>query len=133
MFIRILIADDSAIARMGLKTLLCRVQQWEVCGEAENGSEAVTETAKSHPDIVVLDLSMPVMDGLQAAHDIHELHPKLPILIYTLHTSPQLDLKAREAGARQVISKSRPDELLTAVRDALVKYPVPKPTRPALA
>jgi DNA-binding NarL/FixJ family response regulator len=79
---------------------------WEVCGEAENGSVAVEMVRQSAPNAILMDLSMPVMNGLDAAREIHKIVPGLPILLFTLHNSSQLAEEARRAGIKAVLSKS---------------------------
>jgi DNA-binding NarL/FixJ family response regulator len=130
--IKLLFADDSPVMRERLKDLFCADRHWEVC-LAENGREAVSQMQSLHPDVVILDLSMPVMNGLEAAVTMHQMKPQLPIVIYTIHSSPQLETEAIRAGVRQVVSKANPDELLIAIKSALVKYPLIRPARPAMA
>ena len=130
---KIVIADDSALIRQSVKALLAAGGHWEICGEAQNGREAIDTVEASHPDIVILDMSMPVMDGLMAAAVIHRNQPHLPIVMYTLYSSPQLESEARHAGVCKVVSKTQPNELLTALKCALVKYPAVKPPKPAMA
>lgn len=117
---RFLIADDNANARKLLRALLETHQGWEVCGEAENGKEAAGRATELSPDFVVLDLAMPMMDGLHAAQAISTAHPATPILLYTMHNFSGLDLEAKKVGIRMVISKTAPaDTLLQAIEDIL--------------
>jgi DNA-binding NarL/FixJ family response regulator len=81
---RIVIADDHEIVRNGLKTLL-EDAGWQVCGEARNGEEAVEKVYKLQPDLAILDISMPVMNGLQAAQAIREHAPEIKIALFTMH------------------------------------------------
>src|SRR5271163_3450664 len=104
--VRILVADDHDIIRRGLKQLLSSRPGWEVCGEAKTGREAVTLVEQLKPEIVVMDVSMPDMNGLEAARKIHKLFPKMGILILTLHFSDQLLSDIVDAGARAYIMKS---------------------------
>lgn len=95
---------------------------WKVCGEAENGREAVTKAAELQPDLIILDLAMPVMDGLKAAREISKVMPAAAILMLTNHSSPELELAAKKSGVREVVSKESSDEQLldaavTALRD----------------
>lgn len=103
---RILVADDHDIIRRGLNQLLTMRQGWEVCGEAKNGRQAVALAEQLQPEIVVMDVSMPEMNGLEAARRIHKLFPKMGILILTLHFSDQLVREIVAAGARGYILKS---------------------------
>jgi DNA-binding NarL/FixJ family response regulator len=112
--VRILVVDDHDIIRRGLKQLLTSRPGWEVCGEAKTGREAVALAKQLQPDIVVMDVSMPELDGLEAARKINKLFPKMGILILTLHFSDQLVRDIVAAGARAYILKS------DAARDLVV-------------
>jgi DNA-binding NarL/FixJ family response regulator len=114
--LRILVADDHDIIRRGLKELLASRPGWEVCAEAETGREAVTLAEQFIPDIVVLDVGMPDLNGLEAARRIHKTFPKMGILILSLHFSDSLVREIVEAGARAYIMKSDADrDLISAV------------------
>src|ERR1700756_1115715 len=114
--VRILVADDHDIFRRGLKDLLVSHPGWEVVGEAKTGREAVTLAEELKPDIMVIDISMPELNGLEAARKIHKSFPKIGILILTVHFSDQLLTDIVEAGARAYIMKSDADrDLVTAV------------------
>jgi DNA-binding NarL/FixJ family response regulator len=117
---RILIADDQESTRKVLKALIGTHSGWEVCAEAQNGHEAVQQAAELRPDLIVLDLSMPVMDGLQAARVISRQVPSVPILIYTLYVSPELALEAKKAGVRQVVDKAGTREKLLTTMTLLL-------------
>jgi DNA-binding NarL/FixJ family response regulator len=114
MTVRILVVDDHDIIRRGLKQLLTSRPGWEVCGEAKTGREAVALAKQLQPDIVVMDVSMPELDGVEAARKINKLFPKMGILILTLHFSDQLVRDIVAAGARAYILKS------DAARDLVV-------------
>jgi DNA-binding NarL/FixJ family response regulator len=105
--IRILIADDSPTVRAGLKLLLQIHEGWTVCGEAVNGEDAVQKAAQLKPDVILLDISMPAMDGLSAAELIRRDSPDAEILIVTLFESLDLARYAAQTGVRAYISKSR--------------------------
>jgi DNA-binding NarL/FixJ family response regulator len=111
--VRILVADDHDIFRRGLKDLLTTHPGWEIVGEAKTGREAVAFAEQLQPDIVIMDISMPDLNGLDASHRIHKAFPKIGILILTLHFSDELLTKIIEAGARAYIVKS------DAVRDVI--------------
>jgi DNA-binding NarL/FixJ family response regulator len=117
--VQILVADDHDIIRRGLKQLLTSRPGWEVCGEAKTGREAVAMAEKLKPDVVVMDISMPDLNGLEAARKIHKSFPKIGILILTLHFSDQLVLDIVEAGARAYIMKSDADRDLVSAVEAL--------------
>ncbi len=113
MTIRILLVDDHPIVRQGLKTLLEAHPGWEVIGEAADGLEAVDKADRLHPDVMVLDVTMPKMNGLEACRQIRQKAPGLEILFVTQHDSPQMMREALEAGARGYVVKSN------AARDLL--------------
>ena len=117
--VRILVADDHDIVRRGLKELLTSRAGWEVCGEAKTGREAVALAEQLKPEIVVMDVSMPDLNGLEAARRIHKLFPNTGILILTLHFSDQLVRDIVEAGARAYIMKSDADRDLVSAVEAL--------------
>jgi two-component system, NarL family, response regulator len=112
---RVLIADDSEEMRQ----LLCRVFQaeegFEMCSEAMNGADAVAKARESHPDLIILDLSMPVMNGIEAARIMHREMPNVPIILYTLYAQAIQQAEATAAGIRRVVPKT---EIMTLVRHA---------------
>jgi DNA-binding NarL/FixJ family response regulator len=118
---RILIADDSEPMRIALKTLFALRPQWEICGEAEDGREAVAKAAELQPDVIVLDFRMPRSDGIQAASEISRTMPATPIVMYTLYKSVDLETAAKLAGVRRVVAKEDGvQNLLTAIEGELV-------------
>jgi DNA-binding NarL/FixJ family response regulator len=122
MTVRILVVDDHDLVRRGLKQLLASRQGWEVCGEAKTGREAVTLAEQLQPEIVVTDVSMPEMNGLEAVRKIHKLFPKIEILILTLHFSDQLVREIVAAGARAYILKSDAARDLVSAVEALANH-----------
>ncbi len=102
----ILIVDDSPVIRHALRSFVEQTNDWKVCGEAENGKVGVEKVRELHPDVVILDLQMPVMDGLEAAGKINQLAPSTTMLMCTMHISDQLSKFAPAVGIREVISKS---------------------------
>jgi len=106
MAIRILLVDDHPIVRQGLKTLLEGHSGWEVIGEASDGAEAVEKAKDLSPDVMVLDVTMPRMNGLEAATILHDMLPKVPIILYTLHKDIVPEKRAQAVGVRAVVSKS---------------------------
>lgn len=109
---RVLIADDNTTTRKTLQELLLR-HGHNVCGEAENGLEVVTKTIDLKPDVVILDLAMPYADGLTAARRISDVFPGLPMILYTLHSLPQLEMEAKKNGVHCVVSKTESMNILS--------------------
>jgi DNA-binding NarL/FixJ family response regulator len=104
--VRILLADDYASVRKGIATLLGTLEGAEICGEACNGEEAVDLAIKLNPDLIILDVTMPVLDGFGATKKIRNVMPALPILILSMHDGREMVRAAREAGAHGFVSKS---------------------------
>ena len=118
---RILIADDHPAIRKVLRALIESHGGWEVCGEAENGFAALGKVTELKPDLVILDLAMPVMDGIRAAREISSVMPELPILMHTMHGSPAVNLEAKKAGVTKVIGKGESGENLVGAIEELLK------------
>jgi DNA-binding NarL/FixJ family response regulator len=105
-----------------MRTLLELHGGWEVCGEAVDGAEAVEKAAELKPDLIIMDLSMPKMDGLQASKIISAANPNIPILLHTNYSLiPETIAEAKKAGVWEVLTKGRPDELLKAVETLHLK------------
>lgn len=114
---RLLIVDDHEIFRRGLRALLEPSSEWQICGEAVDGLDAIEQCKSLSPDIVVLDVSMPRLNGLEAARAIKKEKPDSRIVIITQHDSPQIRSAALEAGAQAFVTKSAVgNELVTALR-----------------
>lgn len=117
--IRVLVADDHAIVRVGLAQLLEACEDVEVVGSVTNGLEAVTMTIARHPDVVLMDLSMPGVDGIEATRRILNVRPEIRIVMLTFHSSPDPILEAIDAGAVGYLLKdAEPEEILRGVRAA---------------
>ena len=114
----ILIVDDNTLIRSSLRSWIEGNADFQVCGEAENGKVAVQKVEEMHPDIVILDLQMPVMDGLEAARKISSIAPDTAMLMFTMHPSRELLKAAQAVGVRDVVSKTDQlsDHLLLALR-----------------
>ncbi len=122
---RILIADDSVVMRKQLRSIVESHSGWAVCGEAANGQKAVLLAHEMKPDLVILDLAMPMLDGLHAAAEIVKILPSVPILIYTLHVLPQMELEATKFGARAVLSKHAGEKCLIETLEGLLTPSTP--------
>ncbi|MGH9333914.1 MAG: response regulator [Vicinamibacteria bacterium] len=116
---RILVADDHEIFRRGLRSILETHERWEVCAEAENGLEAVRLVERLRPNVVILDLNMPVMDGLEALEKIHERFPELPVVVVTMELSATTASQSRQKGATAFVPKSEAVKTLTEVIEAV--------------
>jgi DNA-binding NarL/FixJ family response regulator len=117
--LRILIADDHSVVRAGLRSLLESHPGWEVCAEAADGREAVDKAAKLKPHVAVLDIGMPLLNGVDATRRIRKSSPHTEILILTMHESEDLVQQVTEAGARGYILKDDADRILIAAVDAI--------------
>jgi len=117
--LRILIADDHAVVRTGLRTLLESRAGWQVCAEAVDGRDAVDKAAKQKPDVAVLDIGMPLLNGVDATRRILKSSPRTRVLILTMHESDELVRQVIEVGARGYILKDDADRVLLAAVDAL--------------
>jgi DNA-binding NarL/FixJ family response regulator len=102
----ILIVDDNAHIRKSLRWLLEQELDWQVCGEASNGAEGVSAAARLKPDVVLLDLSMPVMNGIDAARELKKLIPKTHLLMFTSFPTPVIEDAARSVGIEAFVAKS---------------------------
>jgi DNA-binding NarL/FixJ family response regulator len=101
----VLIADDNAFVRRRLGELFNREPDFEVCAVAENGRKAIEEAEESHPDLILLDLSMPVMNGLDAARALKRLMPKVPIMMFSVYSDSFTEKEVRSAGVSALVSK----------------------------
>ena len=117
--LRILIADDHSVVRAGLRSLLESHPGWEVCAEAADGREAVEKAAKLKPHVAVLDIGMPLLNGVEATRQIRKSSPNTEILVLTMHESEDLVQQVTEAGARGYILKDDADRILIAAVDAV--------------
>jgi DNA-binding NarL/FixJ family response regulator len=115
---RVLIADDHEMVRRGIRALIEQHESWQVCGEATNGQEAVDLTVSLQPELIVLDLSMPVMNGIQVAKKIREVAPGTKIIVLSMHDSPHARREAQNAGAHAYIAKTAAaTELAEAIKN----------------
>lgn len=120
--LRILVADDHYVVRSGLRALLESKTGWQVCAEAADGREAVAKAMEAQPDIAVLDIGMPLLNGVEATRQMRKVSPKTEILILTMHDSEHMIRGVLEAGARGYILKDDADKNLLAAVEALRKH-----------
>jgi DNA-binding NarL/FixJ family response regulator len=115
--IKVLLADDHNIVRAGLRRIVEESGDMEVIAEAADGREAIQQAHEQLPDVAVVDISMPGLDGLEVVSQLQNYYPKLPILILTMHEEGQYVVRAIEAGAMGYITKqSAPEQLVKAIR-----------------
>jgi DNA-binding NarL/FixJ family response regulator len=118
---RILIVDNSDPVRKGVREVLEQQDGWEVSGEAANGLDAIEKAQRLRPDLIVLDLSMPVMNGLEAARELTRLLPRVPLLMFTNFDTQQLKQAALSAGVASVVSKNESTAVLVSKIHALLE------------
>src|SRR5207253_10308713 len=118
--VRILIADDHEVVRRGVRSLLTSRKEWDVCGEAVDGRDAVKKAKELKPDVVVLDISMPDLNGFEAARLIHKEVPQSKILILSRHNVSEMIQTALDAGARGYVSKSEVSRDLLPAIEAII-------------
>ena len=117
-----MIADDHELVRKGLRSVLDGQSGWSICGEADNGRQAVEQARKLKPDVLIMDVSMPELNGLEATRQIRKELPKTEILILTVHESEQLVGEVLAAGARGYILKGDTTRLLVAAVEAIAQH-----------
>jgi DNA-binding NarL/FixJ family response regulator len=120
--LRILIADDHDLVRKGLRMLIEEHPGWTVCGEARSGREAVEQATQHSPDIVVIDVSMPDLNGLEATRLIRKACPRSEVLVITHHDSDEIAAEVLNAGARGYVLKSDSDKDLVNAVEALSRH-----------
>jgi DNA-binding NarL/FixJ family response regulator len=115
--VRLLIVDDHEIVRIGVRILLADKNKWEICGEAVDGAEAIEKVVKLSPDVVILDLTMPIMGGFETAIRIRQLAPDTKIVFFSIHETPTT---ARLVGADAFVSKaSAAEDLARTINQVL--------------
>jgi DNA-binding NarL/FixJ family response regulator len=118
---RILIADDNAMVRRGLRDLIEHNHEWGVCGEAADGREAIERARELHPDILLLDLVMPGMNGFDAARELAKVEPGVEILLCTVQLSPYVVREAEKMGIHGTVSKSKVSQIKDGIA-ALLRH-----------
>lgn len=131
--LRILLADDNDRVRPMLSSIISQADPgWEVCSEVANGQLAVEKAAELKPDLVILDFSMPVLDGISAGRQIRSMLPHVPVLLYTFIASARIEHAAKEAGIHSVIEKADFRKLVQEIRKLVPAsdaspHPAPQP------
>jgi DNA-binding NarL/FixJ family response regulator len=95
--------------------------EWEICGEAENGRKAVSLARELNPDVIIMDVSMPLMNGLEATREISNLDAKIPVLVFTMHESANVSESAKIVGARGLVTKSEATRDLIAALECVLR------------
>ena len=119
--LRVLIADDHEAVRKGVAGILETRGDVEICGEASNGEEAVRKAHELKPDLIIMDFTMPVMDGLEASRRILKAAPQTPILMFSMHKMETLTEAAKKAGARGFVTKGESAENLLRAVDNVIR------------
>jgi two-component system response regulator NreC len=121
MKIRLLLVDDHAVVRSGLRMLLMSEEDMEIVGEAGNAAEALEAVRLLKPDVVLMDIGLPDISGIDATREIRKLHPDVAVVALTIHEDEEYFFKMLDAGARGYVPKrAAPEELITAIRAAAV-------------
>jgi DNA-binding NarL/FixJ family response regulator len=118
--LKILVVDDHEAVRKGVCAILSSRLDIEVCGEAVNGKEAIEKAKELRPDLVILDITMPVLNGFDAAREILKILPEARILMFSMHESKQLLEEAKKIGVHGYLTKTRGGETLLRAVDALM-------------
>jgi DNA-binding NarL/FixJ family response regulator len=126
--LRILVADDHETVRKGVSAILTSHQDLEVCGEAANGREAVEKANELQPDLIILDITMPKLNGFEAALEIRKTMPAVPILFLSMHDGRQMLQASKTAGVQGYVTKTQASETLLHAVDALLRGDVFFPT-----
>jgi|SRR2546430_15821891 len=115
----ILLVDDSLIVRLALRQMF-EAHGYGICAEAQNGKEAIEKAEESHPDLIVLDLSMPVMNGLEAARILSRTMPAVPLILYSNYADILREEEARSAGISAIVSKDKAVSILVSTAHSLL-------------
>ena len=118
---RVLIVDDCETTRRILRVIV-RSREWTVCGEANSGRDGIREFQKVHPDIVLIDLAMPDINGIEAAKRMSMLNPRVPLILFTVLEAQGLEKAARDAGICTIVSKAQAWDLIGSIETAVAKF-----------
>jgi DNA-binding NarL/FixJ family response regulator len=116
---KVLIVDDSAVVRRSVRTLFESDPSFEVCGEAENGREAIERVGELHPELVIMDLSMPVLNGLDATRGIRRIKPQVPVILFSGFSDLLKEEEAYSVGISALVPKSHPSTLIDVAHSLL--------------
>lgn len=123
---RILVVDDNELILRQIRRILEPDQQIEICAEAKNGAEAVVKARNYRPDLVLMDVFLPEMNGLDALREIRKTAPTLPVVVFTLYDSGDIQTESQKAGADVLLLKANGGaELLPTIHNLLSRYPEP--------
>jgi DNA-binding NarL/FixJ family response regulator len=117
---RVLIVDDHAVIRRGVQGILSTYPEWDLCGEADNGQDAIRLAGELAPEVVIMDVSMPGMNGLEATRIMHDVLPETKVLLLTLHSSSEFVRSAFRAGARGYVLKSDAENELVRALNVVI-------------
>jgi LuxR family maltose regulon positive regulatory protein len=117
---RVLVVDDHAVIRRGVQGILSTYPEWDLCGEADNGQDAIRLAGELAPEVVIMDVSMPGMNGLEATRIIHDVLPETKVLLLTLHSSSEFVSSAFRAGARGYVLKSDAENELVRALNVVI-------------
>jgi DNA-binding NarL/FixJ family response regulator len=117
---RVLVVDDHAVIRRGVQGILSTYPEWDLCGEADNGQDAIRLAGELAPEVVIMDVSMPGMNGLEATRIIHDVLPETKVLLLTLHSSSEFVRSAFRAGARGYVLKSDAENELVRALNVVI-------------
>ena len=117
---RILIADDHEAVRKGVGIILSVQPELEICGEAANGQEALQKTKTLHPDLIILDITMPILNGLDAAREIRKISPETPIIMLSMHESKQFVEEAKKLSVNGYVAKNQAGATLLRAIDTVL-------------
>lgn len=117
---RVLVVDDHAFIRRGVQSILHAFPQWELCGEADNGTDAIRLSDSLKPEVIIMDISMPGLNGIEATRAIHKNHPETKVILLTLHNNDEMVRTAFRAGASGYLLKGDAEKELVRALEQVV-------------